>query len=124
MNGPPRHASGRVDSTPKRAKVCQQPRVTLIVGLAPSHYHLRYLGHNIRLSAPFLRGMIQDSNASCLDVALEAVLIFADTYNQASQHSSEVAPGIVAKGLSGRPGTATRAEEALLKFMEVSSHHV
>lgn len=66
--------------------------------------------------------MVQDSNASCLDVALEAILIFADTYNQASQHSSEVAPGIVAKGLSGRPGTVTRAEEALLKFMEVGSH--
>lgn len=80
-----------------------------------------HLCHRVRLSAPFLKGMVQDSNASCLDVALEAILTFADTYNQASQHSAELAPGIVAKGLSGRPGTVTRAEDVLLKLMEVCS---
>lgn len=69
--------------------------------------------------APFLKGMVQDSNASCLDVALDALLVFAGNYANASEHSSELAPGIVAKGLSGRPGTITRAEEVLTKLMEV-----
>ena len=63
--------------------------------------------------------MIQDSNASCLDVALDALLAFAETFAKASEYSADLAPGIVAKGLSGRPGTASRAEEALLKLMEV-----
>lgn len=63
--------------------------------------------------------MVQDSNASCLDVALEALQAFAESYVNASDHSAELAPGIVAKGLSGRPGTITRAEETLLKLMEV-----
>ncbi|CAM9589224.1 unnamed protein product, partial [Hapterophycus canaliculatus] len=72
-----------------------------------------------RSSAPFLKGMVQDSNASCLDVALDVLLAFADRYVNASEHSQELAPGVVAKGLSGRPGTIARAEATLLKFMEV-----
>lgn len=64
--------------------------------------------------------MVQDSNASCLDVALEALFTFADTYSYASRLSSELAPGIVAKGLSGRPSTVGKAEAALLKLMEVT----
>ncbi|CAM9903323.1 unnamed protein product [Scytosiphon promiscuus] len=71
--------------------------------------------------APFLKGMVQDSNASCLDVALDVLLAFADRYVNASEHSLELAPGVVAKGLSGRPGTIARAEAALLKLMEVDT---
>lgn len=63
--------------------------------------------------------MAEDSNASCLDVAFDALLAFGETYANAAEHSSELAPGVVAKGLSGRPGTVTRAEEVLLKFIEV-----
>lgn len=63
--------------------------------------------------------MAQDSNASCLDVAFDALLAFGETYANAAEHSSELAPGVVAKGLSGRPGTVTRAEEVLIKFIEV-----
>lgn len=63
--------------------------------------------------------MIQDANASCLDVALDVLLAFADGYAKASEFSPELAPGVVAKGLSGRPGTITRAEAVILKLMEV-----
>lgn len=63
--------------------------------------------------------MIQDANASCLDVALDALLAFADGYAKASEFSAELAPAVVAKGLSGRPGTITRAEAVILKLMEV-----
>ena len=73
------------------------------------------------VQASFLKGMVQDSNASCLDVALDALLAFAENYTKASELTLELAPGIVAKGLSGRPGTMTRAEEALLKLMEVTA---
>ncbi len=65
--------------------------------------------------------MVQDSNASCLDVALDVLLAFADRYAKASEHSTELAPVVVAKGLSGRPGTISRAEAVLLKLMEVRS---
>ncbi|CAM9795466.1 unnamed protein product [Ectocarpus sp. 6 AP-2014] len=74
--------------------------------------------------APFLKGMVQDSNASCLDAALDALLAFADGYVKACEHAPELAPGIVAKGLSGRPGTVSRAEAVLLKFMEVDTPDV
>ncbi|CAM9413692.1 unnamed protein product [Ectocarpus fasciculatus] len=74
--------------------------------------------------APFLKGMVQDSNASCLDAALDAVLAFADGYVKACEHAPELAPGIVAKGLSGRPGTVSRAEAVLLKLMEVDTPDV
>lgn len=63
--------------------------------------------------------MVQDSNASCLDVALDALLAFAENYAKASEYAADLAPATVQKGLSGRPGTASRAEEALLKLMEV-----
>lgn len=63
--------------------------------------------------------MVQDANASCLDAALDVLLAFADGYVKASEFSPELAPGVVAKGLSGRPGTITRAEAVILKFMEV-----
>lgn len=66
--------------------------------------------------------MVQDSNASCLDAALDALLAFADGYVKACEHAPELAPGIVAKGLSGRPGTVSRAEVVLLKFMEVRTN--
>lgn len=69
--------------------------------------------------ASFLKGMVQDSNASCIDVALDALLAFAENYINASEYAADLAPLVVAKGLSGRPGTITRAEEALLKLMEV-----
>lgn len=72
------------------------------------------------MSAPFLKGMVQDSNASCLDVALDVLLAFADGYAKAPELSPELAPAVVAKGLSGRPGTISRAEAALLKLMEVT----
>lgn len=65
--------------------------------------------------------MVQDSNASCLDVALDVLLAYADGYAKASELSTELAPAVVAKGLSGRPGTITRAEAALLKLMEVKT---
>lgn len=68
--------------------------------------------------------MVQDSNASCLDAALDAVLAFADGYVKACEHAPELAPGIVAKGLSGRPGTVSRAEAVLLKLMEVRNTHL
>ncbi|CAN0487796.1 unnamed protein product [Ectocarpus sp. 12 AP-2014] len=68
--------------------------------------------------------MVQDSNASCLDAALDALLAFADGYVKAYEHAPELAPGIVAKGLSGRPGTVSRAEAVLLKFMEVDTPDV
>lgn len=70
-------------------------------------------------SGSFLKGMVQDSNASCLDVALDALVTFTDRCCNAKEYSSELAPVIVVKGLSGRPGTITRAENALIKFMEV-----
>lgn len=63
--------------------------------------------------------MVGDSNAACIDIALDALLVFADTYGSAGEHAAEVAPGVIAKGLSGRPGTAMKAEEALLKLVEV-----
>lgn len=63
--------------------------------------------------------MVQDSNASCIDVALDTLLVFAENYVNASEYTEDLAPLVVAKGLSGRPGTITRAEEALLKLMEV-----
>lgn len=66
-----------------------------------------------------MKGMTQDSNASCLDVALDALLAFADTAANVREHSPELAPGIMVKGLSGRPGTITRAEGLLLKLIEV-----
>lgn len=68
--------------------------------------------------------MVQDSNASCLDVALDVLLAFADGYTKASELSSELAPAVVAKGLSGRPGTITRAEAALLKLIEVKPRSI
>lgn len=73
----------------------------------------------LQFPASYLKGMTQDSNASCLDVALDALLAFGKNYVNAAEHSSDLAPGIVAKGLSGRPGTITRAEEVLLKLIEV-----
>lgn len=63
--------------------------------------------------------MVQDSNASCLDVALDALLAFAETFDKASEFSADLTPAVVSKGLGGRPATASRAEEALLKLMEV-----
>lgn len=72
-----------------------------------------------RSSASFLKGMVQDSNASCLDAALDAVLAFAEAFAKATDFSADLVPAMVTKGLSGRPGTASKAEEALLKLMEV-----
>lgn len=63
--------------------------------------------------------MAQDSNAACLDVALEALLVFADVYSNAAEYTTEVAPAVITKGFAGRPGTVSRAEDALLKLMEV-----
>lgn len=63
--------------------------------------------------------MVQDSNASCFDVALGALLAFAESFAKASEYSADLGPGIVSKGLSGRPATASKAEEVLLKLMEV-----
>ncbi|CAM9401832.1 unnamed protein product, partial [Discosporangium mesarthrocarpum] len=69
--------------------------------------------------APFLQKMLQDTNASCVDGALDVLRVYADVCVEAAEHTPTLAPIVVAKGFSGRPGTVTRAEAALLKLMEV-----
>ncbi|CAM9113078.1 unnamed protein product [Choristocarpus tenellus] len=68
---------------------------------------------------PFLKKMMADSNASCMDAALDTLLVYAEICAQAPDQSLHLAPTVIAKGFSGRPGTISRAETALLKLMEV-----
>jgi hypothetical protein len=64
--------------------------------------------------------MVADSNAPCMDVAMDVVLAYADAAPGASAAAASLAGDIISKGFSARGGTPAKAEAALLKFMEVS----
>ena len=68
---------------------------------------------------------MNDSNAACADVALDAVLCYAEmapagSASDVRSTAESLAGDMIAKGFSARPAVAAKAEAALLKFMEVS----
>jgi hypothetical protein len=76
-------------------------------------------------AAPFLQKAVNDSNASCADTALDAVLAYAEyctDINGIKLTAETVAPDIISKGFSSRPAVIAKAESTLLKFMEVSAY--
>jgi hypothetical protein len=71
------------------------------------------------LPGPLLAKAVDDNNASALDAALDACLLFADKGPCTEAVAQSLAPVIIARAFPGRLSNANKAEEVLLKFMEV-----
>ncbi len=68
--------------------------------------------------------MLRDSNASCMDAALEVATIYADRCSKVESKAQGIAKAVVAYGFSGRASTVSASETLLLKVMEVCSMYV
>lgn len=69
-----------------------------------------------------LVGLLDESNASALDAALDAVLIFVDKGPWTPSLTEAIVPVLISKALPARPGTVKKANAVLLKTMEVHPH--
>jgi hypothetical protein len=68
-------------------------------------------------------GLLDESNASALDAALDAVLIFVDKGPWTPSLTEAIVPVLISKALPARPGTVKKANAVLLKTMEVHPKH-
>ena len=78
------------------------------------------MSSHLCLTVPLLMAVAKDSNASALDAGMQVLLTFFSHVPRAKESAKDLVVLVIKHGFAGRPATAEKAREAVLKAMELA----